>query len=119
MVEECGGHVKVSVVASRALVLDGRGRRLAVGRDLDLLATFGAGVTAAVLSAVQSDDVVRVVVVVTTSSESGGVEGGSASETSLDGGSGGKGGESGDGDGGEEHFDVGVLNKLCCKEGGK
>lgn len=78
-------------------------------RDFNLLATLGAGVTSAVLRTVQSDNEVGVVVVVTTSSETGSVEGGSASETSLDGGSGGEGGEGSDGDSGEEHFDVGFL----------
>ena len=76
-------------------------------RDLDLLATLGARVTSAVLSAVQGDDEVRVVVPVTTGAETGGVEGGSSSETSLDRGSGGEGGKGGDSDGGEEHSDVG------------
>ena len=76
-------------------------------RDLNLLATLGAGVTSAVLGAVQSDNEVRVVVPVTTGSETGGVEGSSSSETSLDGGSGGEGGKGGDSDAGEKHFNVG------------
>lgn len=107
MVEEGRGQVQVSVVAGGALVLDSRSRGLAVGRDLDLLAALRTGVTTAVLSAVQGDNVVGVGVPVTTGTETSGVVGGSTTETSLDGGSGGESGKGGDSDGGEEHFDVG------------
>lgn len=47
-VEERRREVEITVVTGRAFVLDGRGRSLAVGGDLDLLSALGTGVAAAV-----------------------------------------------------------------------
>lgn len=73
--------------------------------DLDLLKALRSGVATAILSAVQSDDVVGVVVPFSTSSQTGGVKGSSTSEVPLDRTGGNtEGGEGNDGDGRDEHF---------------
>jgi hypothetical protein len=72
--------------------------------DDDWLEALRTRVTAAVLSAVQRDDEVRVGVDFSAGTEAGSIEGSSTGEVPLDRGSSGEGGNEGGGDGSEEHF---------------